>query len=190
MLIFNSSQFVIDYPQFSGYTANQLNNYYNNYALIIGAKVLSLFDNVLPATTWDASTNTPTLANGTEGDYPSYLCNVGGTVDFGGGDMVFVAYNLVKYDTYTATWNNVGYPAQYNWSCVVLAHILQLVTNGQVGRVDSATEGSVTGSFSFGDTTSSTWWNQTTFGAMCWQQIKQRGGMTYVSQSTYNGYIL
>ena len=189
MLPFNSTQFILDYPQFSSYTANSLTNYYNNEALIIGSKLLSLYNSVIPSQIWDASTNTPTLANNTGQAGQSYLCTVGGTVNFGAGDIGFIPYDIVSFNSSVVQWINVGYPAQYYWSCVVLAHILTLVGNQQVGRVDSATEGSVTGSFSMGDTISSTWWNQTMYGAKCWQQIKQRGGFTYFAQPSYNGYV-
>ena len=52
--------------------------------------------------TWDASTNTPFLTNGvgTEGDW--YEVAVGGTVDFGDGDIVFVVGDNVIYNN--GTW--------------------------------------------------------------------------------------
>ena len=45
--------------------------------------------------TWDASTNTPTLANGTgtAGDF--YITSVGGTVDFGAGSITFAVGDIV-----------------------------------------------------------------------------------------------
>lgn len=47
---------------------------------------------------WDASTNTPHLANGTgtKGDF--YICTVAGTVDFGAGDTVFLEGDRALYD--------------------------------------------------------------------------------------------
>ena len=50
--------------------------------------------------TWDASTNTPTLANGTPSNLSEdaghvYVCSVGGTVDFGAGNVVFAAGDWV-----------------------------------------------------------------------------------------------
>lgn len=47
--------------------------------------------------TWDASTNTPTLVNGVgeSGDY--YIVSVGGTVDFGDGDITFAVNDYVVY---------------------------------------------------------------------------------------------
>lgn len=46
---------------------------------------------------WDASTNTPFLSNGVgaEGDY--YEVSVGGTVDFGQGDILFIVGDTVVY---------------------------------------------------------------------------------------------
>lgn len=48
--------------------------------------------------TWDASTNTPTLANGTgtKGDF--YICSTDGTVNLGDGDIVFSINDRVIYD--------------------------------------------------------------------------------------------
>ncbi len=194
-LTFDPAQFIVDYPAFNGFSANALNNYYNEFALVLGSRFLSLFNNVLPVATWNATTNTPALANGSANSYLSYLCTTPGTVNFGAGSIVFVNYNVVSYNTYSQTWGNIGYPARYNWSCVVLAHILTLLglpgSGGslQVGKVTSAAEGSVSGSFGMMDTTNATWWNQTAYGAMCWEMIKQRGGFTYFNLPNYNGYV-
>ena len=46
---------------------------------------------------WDASTNTPTLADGTGSQGDFYIVSVGGTVDFGHGDIVFYANDRVIY---------------------------------------------------------------------------------------------
>lgn len=56
--------------------------------------------------TWDASTNTPTLANGTgtAGDF--YICSVAGTVDFGSGNIPFIVGDLCFYNG--AIWENAG----------------------------------------------------------------------------------
>jgi hypothetical protein len=48
--------------------------------------------------TWDASTNTPTLANGTGSAGDTYLCNVAGTVNFGAGNITFGVGDLVIYN--------------------------------------------------------------------------------------------
>lgn len=52
---------------------------------------------------WDASTNTPTLADGvgTSGDY--YIVSVGGTINLGSGNITFVAGDGVIYDG--TKWN-------------------------------------------------------------------------------------
>ena len=47
--------------------------------------------------TWDASTNTPTLVNGTGNAGDVYLCNVAGTVNFGAGPISFVVSDQVIY---------------------------------------------------------------------------------------------
>jgi len=47
--------------------------------------------------TWDASSNTPTLADGTGDAGDVYLCNVGGTQDLGSGSIVFSAGDWVVY---------------------------------------------------------------------------------------------
>jgi len=47
--------------------------------------------------TWDASTNTPTLANGTGNAGDVYVCNVAGTVNFGAGPITFYVGDQVLY---------------------------------------------------------------------------------------------
>ena len=47
--------------------------------------------------TWNAATNTPTLANGTGDTGDVYICNVAGTVDFGAGPITFAVGDYVIY---------------------------------------------------------------------------------------------
>ena len=47
--------------------------------------------------TWDASTNTPTLVDGTGNAGDVYLCNVAGTVNFGSGPITFYVGDQVLY---------------------------------------------------------------------------------------------
>jgi len=47
--------------------------------------------------TWNASTNTPTLANGTGDTGDIYICNVAGTVNFGAGPITFAVGDYVIY---------------------------------------------------------------------------------------------
>ena len=47
--------------------------------------------------TWNAATNTPTLANGTGNQGDVYLCNVAGTTDFGAGPITFFVGDQVIY---------------------------------------------------------------------------------------------
>jgi hypothetical protein len=48
--------------------------------------------------TWNAATNTPTLANGTGDNGDVYLCNVAGTVNFGAGPITFSVGDWVIYN--------------------------------------------------------------------------------------------
>lgn len=48
--------------------------------------------------TWDASTNTPTLANGTGDNGDVYVASPGGTVDFGAGNITFASGDWVIYN--------------------------------------------------------------------------------------------
>ena len=52
--------------------------------------------------TWNAATNTPTLANGTGDAGDMYLCNVAGTVNFGAGPISFSVGDWVLYGS--GTW--------------------------------------------------------------------------------------
>ena len=47
--------------------------------------------------TWNAATNTPTLANGTGDTGDVYICNVAGTVNFGAGAITFAVGDYVIY---------------------------------------------------------------------------------------------
>ena len=47
--------------------------------------------------TWNAATNTPTLADGTGNQGDVYLCNVAGTANFGSGPITFVVGDSVIY---------------------------------------------------------------------------------------------
>jgi uncharacterized protein YaiE (UPF0345 family) len=47
--------------------------------------------------TWNANTNTPTLADGTGNQGDVYLCNVAGTTNFGSGPIAFVVGDQVIY---------------------------------------------------------------------------------------------
>ena len=53
---------------------------------------------------WDATTNTPTLANGTGSDRQYYYVIAAGTVDFGAGNIVFVVGDWVIYDGAAGEW--------------------------------------------------------------------------------------
>jgi len=56
--------------------------------------------------TWNASTNTPTLANGTGNAGDVYLCNVAGTVNFGAGPITFAVGDQVLYSG--TTWERAS----------------------------------------------------------------------------------
>jgi hypothetical protein len=55
-------------------------------------------DTLIYKGTWDASSNTPTLANGTGTSGFFYYVNVAGTVDFGAGNISFVVGDWVLYN--------------------------------------------------------------------------------------------
>ena len=197
MLPFNASLFTSQYPTVVGsITSQQLNELWYNNALTIGNKVIALFNNDTPinpttgkANSWNADTNTPTLSNSTGQAGQSYLCVVAGTVDFGAGDVSFSVYDIASFDNFLMQWVNVGQPYDYYWACQVLAHLCVLTNKPIVGRLNNATEGDISGSFDFKDTVNSAWWNQTTYGAMCWQQIKKRGGFTPYLSNAYQGIL-
>ena len=52
--------------------------------------------------TWNATTNTPTLVNGTGDAGDLYICNVAGTVNFGAGPITFAVGDWVLYGS--GTW--------------------------------------------------------------------------------------
>lgn len=74
----------------------------NGYASLDGGGKVPVAQ--LPATlmtyegTWDASTNTPTLANGTGDAGMVYIVNVAGTVNFGAGPITFAVGDWVIYN--------------------------------------------------------------------------------------------
>ncbi len=53
---------------------------------------------------WDASTNTPTLIDGTGTDSNYYNVSVAGTQDLGSGDITYAIGNIVKYNGSTGEW--------------------------------------------------------------------------------------
>jgi hypothetical protein len=53
---------------------------------------------------WDASTNTPTLVNGTGSDKQYYYVTGAGAVDFGAGPIAFVVGDWVIYDASLGEW--------------------------------------------------------------------------------------
>jgi len=56
--------------------------------------------------TWNAATNTPTLANGTGNQGDVYLCNVAGTVNFGAGPITFIVGDSAVYSG--SIWQRSG----------------------------------------------------------------------------------
>ena len=66
MLPFNASVYKNQYPNLViNYTDEQLNNIWYSEALILGTKVLSLFNDNTPTDMWNANTNIPPLNNAT-----------------------------------------------------------------------------------------------------------------------------
>jgi hypothetical protein len=203
MLPFNASVFIAQYANLmlngstqTTWTAEQLSNIWNNEALILGSKVLSIFrDNtpINPSTSsinaWNASTNTPTLSNNNPQINTSYLCTVGGNVNFGAGDIQFNVYDIVSFNSLLMQWQNIGQPIQYYWAGMVMAHLVSLYNRPVVGRLNNATEGDVSGQFTYQDTNGSKWWNQTTYGARIWERVEQRGGFTSFVNIPYGGIL-
>lgn len=189
---FDFDSFCVNYPTLAGqttssyFTSYQATNYYNNEALVIGSKILALINNNTDYNTWDASTNTPTLVNGTGTSGTVYLTTVAGTVNFGAGDISFNVNDLVSYNG--SIWSDQGYPVYYYYTCLILAHILVLKITQQPGRVSSATEGTVSTNLNYSEINSAQWWNQTSFGQEAYQLVTRRGGATYYPQASYNGF--
>lgn len=57
---------------------------------------------------WNASTNTPTLVDGTGTNGDFYICTKGGIVNFGSGDISFNANDRVIYTGTTQTWGRLS----------------------------------------------------------------------------------
>lgn len=53
---------------------------------------------------WDASLNSPTLADGTGIDTQYYIVNVAGSVDLGSGSITFEIDDYIKYDVDSSSW--------------------------------------------------------------------------------------
>jgi hypothetical protein len=195
MLPFNPTLFRTSYPNLvTNWTDEQLTNIWNNEVAILGNKVLSIFKDNTPINyttntinSWNATTNTPTLANNIPQLNTSYLCIVAGTVDFGAGPIIFNYYDIVSFNSLLMQWLNVGQPITYYWANIILAHVLSTYNSGIVGRLNQATEGDVSAGTSYMDTVNSTWWNQSPYGARIWQLIRQRGGFTAFISNPYNG---
>lgn len=114
----------------------------------------------------------------------SYLTN---TFNFGVMEVGKVIWGLFV----------VNSDMEYYWATQVLAHLLTLSNgqngqqngSGKVGVTTAATEGSVSGSFNYPVTQDSKWWEQTSYGATCYNLLRIRGGATYWAQGSYNGYV-
>ena len=57
---------------------------------------------------WDASTNTPALADGTGTNGDFYIVSVGGTQDLGSGSIAFLENDRVIYDGATRVWEKLS----------------------------------------------------------------------------------
>ena len=87
LLPFNAALFISQYPNLilngstqTAWTAQQLTNIWYNDALVLGSKILSMFNNNTPVNpsdntikSWNATTNTPTLSNSSPQINTSYL---------------------------------------------------------------------------------------------------------------------
>lgn len=91
--------------------------------------------------TWDASTNTPTLANGTGNQGDVYLCNVAGTVNFGAGPISFIVGDSAVYSG--SIWQRAG-------GATGSVTSVGLSTNGNaitIGSSPITTSGTITANF-------------------------------------------
>lgn len=86
--------------------------------------------------TWDASTNTPTLVNGTGTSGWFYIVSTGGTVNFGAGNITFNSGDWVLYNGTI-------------WERAVQSNIVQSV-NGQTGVVTVNAINQLTGDITAG----------------------------------------
>ncbi len=197
MLPFNSTVYMAQYPTLVvNYSVEELSNIWNNEALVLGSKVISMLRHNIPinASTgainvWNATTNTPTLSNSVPAVGECYLCTVGGSVDFGAGNIAFNVYDIVSFNSLFMQWFNIGQPVPYYWAGIIMSHILTLYNRPVVGRLNTGTEGDVTGGFDYTSSMNSAWWNQTTYGARVWKLIKQRGGFTAFINVPYGGIL-
>ena len=90
---------------------------------------------------WNASTNTPTLANGTGDTGDVYICNVAGSVNFGAGVIVFAVGDYVIYS---------GTIWQRSSGAVGTVTSVGLSTNGNsitIGSSPISTSGTITANF-------------------------------------------
>jgi len=72
---------------------------------------------------WNASTNTPILADGIGSNGDNYKVSVGGTQDFGSGPITFAAGQSVVYNGTSSSWEKIGTDDAVN------------SVNGQIGAV-------------------------------------------------------
>lgn len=75
----------------------------NGYASLDGSGHVPLAQLNIPPllnviNTWNANTNTPTLANGTGTAGDAYICGVAGTTNFGAGGIAFTVGQIVFYN--------------------------------------------------------------------------------------------
>jgi hypothetical protein len=91
--------------------------------------------------TWNAATNTPTLANGTGNQGDVYLCNVAGTVNFGAGPITFIVGDSAVYSG--SIWQRSG-------GATGTVTSVGLSTNGgaiTIGNSPISTSGTITANF-------------------------------------------
>lgn len=88
----------------------------NGYASLDGGATVPLSE--LPASVigemtykglWNATTNTPTLADGTGDNGDIFLVNVGGTINLGSGNITFLMGDQVIYDGNLVIWQKFGH---------------------------------------------------------------------------------
>jgi hypothetical protein len=99
--------------------------------------------------TWDASTNTPTLANGTGNAGDVYVVGASGTVDFGAGNITFAAGDWVIYSgtQWQKSINSNAVASVNGFTGVVVLDTGDIAEDGNLYFTEARVRGSVLAGF-------------------------------------------
>jgi hypothetical protein len=101
---------------------------------------------------WNASSNTPTLADGTGANGDFYRVSVSGTQNLGSGNISFTAGNLVIYNG--SIWQQAGAsisPSGLAWNVVTSTTQNISVNNGYIARSATSVDFTLPATASIGD---------------------------------------